>query len=687
MEKIAQKILKLLQREKVDEAIELISKTLADSFHQLQPNDVITAYHLFHQCYVLKDFKEAHKALNTAAQHLAEEGQKKSHYNIEEAIENFSGAVIRYSFGEELEKAEENLKELYYIPKVDRFEIYHLAKDIFETLKSKNMKNLFNIKKKYKKFFAEKANNWALTEMDYYATPIIRVDSEIPEEILAGADFKLELIVKNISLNIARKLESRVIPPENFRFRSPSQRTIKMKKLEPDMQFRHPINFYIDEKAYGNKYIAYETLTYEDTRGNRYGYEITPTKIQIGTQSGILVGTLKQKAPRVKPTVKLGVPDITKEEKKSIDKLIAKRKIFKDLLRKNEENLNEKIITNEQYMKIYIEYREKLEEIDRYLKDLGYEEKEGYTEVTCIYDGSKFYVEEGQCPRCGDLYTVFFDEIVSIFYFMIMHQSGVCIFNKGFGKELNADLTSGLITAVQSFLGELTGQDKTRFTEFSQSGFNILTGNSKYATSAIVMSMRASERLKDRLIQFLELFENKHKDKLTVFSGNLDDFVGSFETLSQFIPIDLLRPHKINYNLLQEIKLSSISRQIIENVPEIKERKIEKVFLDNFVNIIRKKLRRLDYEKLIAGILELKENGILSTEEVSVEEPIPEPVMEPVSEPIMESVNSIIEPISEPEGEISEEEAPRFCVECGAKLPPEKEKILFCINCGARQPD
>lgn len=686
MEKITQKILKLLQKGKVDEAVEVISDTLADRFNQLKPNDVIVAYHLFHQCYVLQDFKEAHKSLNTAAQYLAEEGKNKVQYNLEGAIENISGAVIRYSFGGDLEKAELNMKELNSIPKIDRYEIYHLAKDIFETLKSKKTENLLKIKKKYKKFFIEKENNWALMEIDYYLTPIIKVDSEIPEKILAGTDFKIELIITNTSPNIARKLESRIIPPKNFRFRSTSQRTIRIKKLEPDYQYKHPVNLYIDEKEYGEKFIAYETLTYEDIRGNSYSYEITPTRIQIGTQSDVLAGTLIQKAPRVKPTIKLGVIDITEEEKKSIDKLRAKRKILKDLLRKNEENLNKKIITNEQYMAIYIQYREKLEDIDRYLKDLGYQEKEGSTEITCIYDGSKFYVEDGQCPRCGDLYTLFFDEIASIFYFMIIHQSGICIFDKGFGKEIDADLTSGLITAVQSFLGELTGQNKTRFTEFSQSGFNILTCNSKYTTSAIVMSMRASERLKDRLFQFLELFENKHEDKLTVFSGNLDDFIGSFEILAQFIPIDLLRPHKINYQMFQEIKLSSISRKIIENIPEIKEKKIEKVFLDDFVNIIRKNLRRLDYEKLIAGILELKEKGILSLEEVSVEEPIPVPVMEPVPEQIMESVNVSIEPIIEPQGEQSQEKE-RFCVECGAKLPSEKEKIQFCINCGARQPD
>ena len=61
--------------------------------------------------------------------------------------------------------------------------------------------------------------------------------------------------------------------------------------------------------------------------------------------------------------------------------------------------------------------------------------------------------------------------------------------------------------------------------------------------------------------------------------------------------------------------------------------------------------------------------------------------MEPVSELIMESVNSVIEPINGSEGEKSQEEASRFCVDCGGKLPPEKEKIQFCINCGARQPD
>ncbi|MFX1451230.1 MAG: hypothetical protein ACFFCM_10335, partial [Promethearchaeota archaeon] len=187
MEKMTEKILKLLQREKVDEAVELISNTLADKFHQLQASDVITAYHLFHQCYALRDFEQAHKSINTAAQYLAEEGKKKIQYNLDGAIENIAGAVIRYSFGGDLELAKSNLKELESLPKVDRYEIYDLAKEIYDTLKSKNTENLNSIKKKYKKFFNEKENNWAIMEIDYYTTPLIKVESKIPDKILAGA--------------------------------------------------------------------------------------------------------------------------------------------------------------------------------------------------------------------------------------------------------------------------------------------------------------------------------------------------------------------------------------------------------------------------------------------------------------------------------------------------------------------
>ncbi|MFX1452332.1 MAG: zinc ribbon domain-containing protein, partial [Promethearchaeota archaeon] len=448
------------------------------------------------------------------------------------------------------------------------------------------------------------------------------------------------------------------------------------------------IDFDIDEKEYGEKFIAYDTLLYEDTRGNRYNYEITPTKIQVGTQSGIFAGTIIQKAPKEKSKVGARTLEITEEEKKSIDKLKAKKHLFQDLLRKNEENLNKKIINNEEYMAIYVKYREKLEEIDKYLKDLGYTEKGKYTEVTCLYDGSKIFIEDGQCMKCGDLYTMFFDEIISILYFMIIHQSGICIFNKGFGKELDADLTSGLLTAVQSFMGELTGQEKTKFTEFSQSGFNILTCNSKYTTAALVMSMRATDRIKDRLIQFLELFENKFENKLTVFSGNLDDFAGSFDILEQVIPINLLRPHQINYELFHDIKFSSVTQKIIEKVPEIKEKRQERIFLDNLIEIIRKKLRRLEYEKIIASILELKEKNILTLEEVPLEEEISEPVLVPITEPPGEpAADTMIESVNGPLEEELIEEMPRFCVECGAKLPKEKEKIQFCINCGARQPD
>ncbi|MHA1298075.1 MAG: zinc ribbon domain-containing protein [Candidatus Helarchaeota archaeon] len=720
MEKLSNKVTKLLQKEKIDKAIELISKYLAELDENIPPIDIIRAYHLFYECYSLRDFEEAHKSLISAANYLVEEANKKVQYNQDDAVEDYAGAVIRYTFGGALEKAEEIIGKMEALAKIDRYESFKLATSIFQALKMKKMDDLFKIKKKFKKFFNEKENNSVNKEIEHYTTPKLDVQYGIPGRILAGSLFRLDIIIKNDSPNIAKNIESKIIPPRGFRFRNSARQKIKIKRLEPNEKFNHYAEFFIDEKEYGKKTIEYQTVTYEDIRGKKFETEFPHTKLNIGTQSGVFAGTIINKAPKsTKAIGAIAVLDITEEDKKSIDKLKKKKNLFKEILRKNEENLNKKIITNDEYMTKYVLYREKLDEIDKYLDELGYKEKEGYTEVTCVYDGSKFYVEDGLCPRCGDLYTIFFDEIISVLFFMIIHSSGVCIFNKDFGKELDADLTSGLITAVQSFLGELTGQEENRFTEFSQSGFHILTCNGKYSTSAIVMSMQASDRIKDRLIQFVELFENKYENKLMNFSGNLDDFRGSTEVFESFFPIPLLLPHKIYYNMLQTTKISPISEEVVK-IPELKERKFDIINLNKLIEIARKRLRRLDYGKLVASILELQEKHIIvpispDVEEEICEQPdivlpsIPEagddegtiPEVPPVQEDLdtldmpkvqefpqipeipSESINSI---------ESTEENAIQkanisFCIECGAELPPKTGNIQFCINCGARQPD
>ncbi|MHA1377536.1 MAG: zinc ribbon domain-containing protein [Candidatus Helarchaeota archaeon] len=716
MEKLSSKVTKLLQKEKVDAAIELISKELANLKEDVLPVDMIKIYHLFYECYYLKDIKQAHNSLNTAAKFIVEEADKKVQYNQDGAVEDYANAIIRYAFGGDLENAEKVLKKMEKLPKIDRYESYHLASTIYNILKNKKIDEFFRIRKKYKKFFNEKENFWLNKEIEYYATPVIEVDYEIPDEVLAGAMFRLDIIIKNVSPNTAKNIESKIFPPRGFRFRNSGRQKIKVRRLEPNEHFRHFAEFFIDEKEYGRKNIEYQLATYEDNRGKRYTIEFPKTEINVGTQSNVFAGTIIQKAPKITKTAATELfLEITEEDKKSVEKLKKKKNLFKEILRKNEENLNKKIITNDEYMTKYVLYKEKLDEIEKYLEDLGYTEKEGYTKVTCIYDGTKFYVEEGLCPRCGDLYTIFFDEIVSILFFMIIHSSGVCIFNKDFGKTLDADLTSGLITAVQSFLGELTGQEENRFTEFSQSGFYILTCNGKNSTSAIVMSMRASDKIKDRLIQFVELFENKFENELTNFTGNLDNFRESSQIFKQFFPLFLLQPYQINYNYLQDTKLSSIAQEIIK-IPEIKERRIDLINLDEFVEMIRKRLRRLDYGNLIAAIFELQEKAILvptvthpekkSVEELDFEFPaIPETKMKDSSSldknhseipqiPNIPQVPDVSEVpieknnVEETKGKQSvQEKSTAFCVECGAPLPLKTGKNQFCINCGARQPD
>lgn len=657
MEKLNDKVTKLVQNEKVDEAIELISETLTDLGDNIKTNEIIQAYHLFYKCYSIKDLNEAHKSLNTAAKYIAEEGNKKIQYDRDGAIEDFTGAVIRHAFGGDLERAELILKQLNSFPKINNYENYHLAKDIFEALRTKKIDDLFQIKKTYKKFFNNKENNWAIKEIEYHSIPIIEVEVKFPDIILAGAEFRLDLIIKNLSPNIAKKIETKIFPPKNFHILNPNQHIIKVKRLDPGEKYNHYAEFFIDEKEYGQKNIEYDLLTFEDSRGAKYDLVVVPTELKVGSQSGVFAGTITQKAPKLDEGLK--ILDLSIEDKKSIDKLKKKKMLIDDLVKKNEENLKNKLINNEEYTKLYAQYKEKLEEINNYLKNLGFKEKEGYTEVTCLYDNTKFYVEDGKCPKCTDLYTQFFDEIVSIFYLMIIHSSGICIFNKEFGKNLDPDLTSGLITAVQNFLGELTGENKNKFTEFNQSGFNILTYNGKYSSSAIVTSIRASDRIKERIKKFQELFENNYKNQLAEFTGDLSEFSQSSDILEQFLPLDLLLPHNINYELIQEENISSISQQIIKEVPEINEKKVEKIYLDNLVDIARRRLRRLDYGNLVAAVLELREKGVLSIEKKAIEE---------VTE--KEAVGKV---------------TPHFCIECGAELPPKTEKIQFCINCGAKQ--
>ncbi|TFF87668.1 MAG: hypothetical protein EU548_09965 [Promethearchaeota archaeon] len=109
---------------------------------------------------------------------------------------------------------------------------------------------------------------------------------------------------------------------------------------------------------------------------------------------------------------------------------------------------------------------------------------------------------------------------------LIIHkESGLCIYNYKFGPgELDPDLLSGFLSAIQSFGIELSSSDQAEMRRLSYKDFEIYIDEDELIRVALIGKGIITEHLERLLSDFIKKFSGNYTRALEKFTGNIKIF-------------------------------------------------------------------------------------------------------------------------------------------------------------------
>jgi len=120
-----------------------------------------------------------------------------------------------------------------------------------------------------------------------------------------------------------------------------------------------------------------------------------------------------------------------------------------------------------------------------------------------------------------------FRELDMMQHFMAVYiDRGTCVFYHPFkDARIQPDLISGFIAAITSVYGEIKGNGvQGSLEEINYQGLRLNSYSGKYIIGIVIVEGDMSERLRDRLQFFVELFEDQYKSDLDGWTGLVDCF-------------------------------------------------------------------------------------------------------------------------------------------------------------------
>ena len=110
-------------------------------------------------------------------------------------------------------------------------------------------------------------------------------------------------------------------------------------------------------------------------------------------------------------------------------------------------------------------------------------------------------------------------------YLLIIHRVvGATLFHRKFGSwEINPDLISGFLTAIQSFGSEIKSKD-VPINKMAYKEFEILLHQGALVSIALIVDGKGSEWHEQKLALFTKEFELKFEENLKHWSGELTQF-------------------------------------------------------------------------------------------------------------------------------------------------------------------
>lgn len=114
-------------------------------------------------------------------------------------------------------------------------------------------------------------------------------------------------------------------------------------------------------------------------------------------------------------------------------------------------------------------------------------------------------------------------------YLLIIYKtSGLCLhFHKFSPGEVDPDLLSGFLQAIQSFGSEFTTSGEAGMKRLSYKDFEISIEEGEYIRVALVGIGKITTSLLDRVKDFVKLFGAQFREELATFRGNIQQFDGA----------------------------------------------------------------------------------------------------------------------------------------------------------------
>jgi len=206
---------------------------------------------------------------------------------------------------------------------------------------------------------------------------------------------------------------------------------------------------------------------------------------------------------------------------------------------------------------------------------------------------------------------------------IIIKDTGINVFEKNFRGGIEQPvLVSGLISALTNFLQEIREDSKKDITkdllmpwrELGEAGGYIGIVEGKLTLTAVFSKIRIqSNEFKERLREFVRLFEDRFQPRLISFLGDLRVFDPAFTLMEEQLHVDYLFPHHFNSakflaeHLLEEtLNVGQIIREYSSELGPDNTFYLEEIILRAIST-----LRKTTYEEVLKAIIELRDKNIL----------------------------------------------------------------------------
>lgn len=210
-----------------------------------------------------------------------------------------------------------------------------------------------------------------------------------------------------------------------------------------------------------------------------------------------------------------------------------------------------------------------------------------------------------------------FEEILNVMEVIIMHHDGRTIESFDFNKlEENHEkpdpgLVGGMFSAIISFADE-TFKFKDGLSEMGYGDNTLLIDRGEFIRVVLVLRKKASIFLKNKLDDFIELYERVYHDILVNWNGSMQPFNNTGKLLDDIMNIGMIAPHEFATG---NVMLDDLEKSISKDLFRILERNIagseeNVIYIPSFIEKALFELKT-NLTELYNGIEELKDKKTL----------------------------------------------------------------------------